>query len=77
MWDSIWVKARSRSQPTHSAIAKREACSEELGRFANENMEAGGETISAILGGCIISCIVGCLCGKPGMNYSIGHVSRL
>jgi hypothetical protein len=42
MWDSIWVKARSRSQPTHSAIAKREACSEELGRFANENMEAGG-----------------------------------
>jgi hypothetical protein len=37
-----WVKARYRSQPTHSAIVKREVCNEEFGRSTNENMEAGG-----------------------------------
>ncbi|KUJ15047.1 uncharacterized protein LY89DRAFT_566485, partial [Mollisia scopiformis] len=32
-----------------------------------------GETLGAILGGCILSDIVGCLCGKPGQDYSIGY----
>lgn len=33
-----------------------------------------GETLGAILAGCIFSDLVGCFCGKPGMDYSIGYV---
>lgn len=34
-----------------------------------------GQTLGAILGGCILSSIVGALCGKPGMDYNLGYVS--
>jgi NCS1 family nucleobase:cation symporter-1 len=36
-----------------------------------------GETLGAILIGCVISCAVGILCGKPGMDYNLGYVGVL
>jgi hypothetical protein len=38
--DPIWVKARSRSQPTHTVIVKREVSNKEFSEPTNVNMEA-------------------------------------